>query len=102
VRRELTPVAKKYEQYTKFGVADAAEYAPTAKNFGLSEDVFPALAVHAPLNDEVFLYKQGRSIVGGVVDAMLTSILQGKARSGQVFGEDAPETGVASPGHDEL
>lgn len=106
MRHELTPVAKKFEKYVKFGVADAVEYAPMAENFGLSAGVFPALAIHAPINDNMFTYREDRRIVGSVVDAMLTTILQGKAVPGQVFGDDAPGVGVEGHNgdttHDEL
>ncbi|KAK7190821.1 protein disulfide isomerase [Paraphaeosphaeria sporulosa] len=91
VRHELTPLARKYEQYVTFGVADAIEYAPMATNFGLANGMFPALAVHAPMNDNVFTYLQGRKIVAEVVENMLLTVLQGEATSGQVFGSDAPK-----------
>lgn len=90
LRHELTPLAKKYLSYVTFGVADAVEYAPMARNFGLVEDSFPALAVHAPMNDNVFIYEQRRAIRRDVVEQMLVTILQGKATTGQVFGEEAP------------
>ncbi|KAF2740631.1 hypothetical protein EJ04DRAFT_530830 [Polyplosphaeria fusca] len=103
VRKELTPVVRKLEKYLAFGIADAVEYAPMARSFGLSKDVFPALVVHAPHNDNVFTYKQGRKIVAPVVDDMLNTILHSKAQSGQIFGENAPEMGASNPkGHDEL
>ncbi|KAJ4294628.1 hypothetical protein N0V90_008319 [Kalmusia sp. IMI 367209] len=91
MRYELTPVAKRFAQYVTFGVADAFEYGPMAKNFGLVHNIFPALAIHAPINDNVFIYLQGREIVASTVEAMLMTILQGKATSGQVFGREAPE-----------
>lgn len=91
LRHELTPIAKKFEQFVTFGVADAFEYGPMAKNFGLIDSTFPALAVHAPMNDNVFIYLQGRELVASHVDDMLMTILQGKATSGQVFGGDAPQ-----------
>ncbi|KAF2801189.1 hypothetical protein K505DRAFT_227211 [Melanomma pulvis-pyrius CBS 109.77] len=107
LRRELTPIAKRFEKFVTFGVADAVEYAPMAQNFGLLEDRYPALVVHAPMNDNVFAYRQGRQIQASTVEAMLTTILQAKATSGQVFGDDAPE--MVEPkeeddakGHDEL
>jgi hypothetical protein len=88
-------------------VADAIEYAPMARSFGLSEDRFPAFAIHAPINDNIFSYRQGRKIQASTVEAMLTTILQAKATSGQVFGEDAPEIEEFTlvkkeQGHDEL
>lgn len=78
-----------------------------AKNFGLAGEQFPALAVHAPMNDNVFTYQQGRKIMPSVVDAMLTTILQAKATSGQMFGTEAPdmddvEAQKGEKGHDEL
>lgn len=108
VRKELMPLATKYEKVVKIGVADAVEYSPMAKNFGLVENTFPALAVHAPMNDNVFLYKQGKTILAEIVEAMLTTILQAKAKPGEVFGEDAPDVddegakGIDSSRHDEL
>jgi hypothetical protein len=88
-------------------VADAVEYAPMAKSFGLSEDRFPAFAIHAPMNDNVFLYRQGKKIQASTIEAMLTTILQARATSGQIFGEDAPEIEEskaveAEQEHDEL
>lgn len=107
LRRELTPVAKKFDKYVTFGVADAVEYSPMAKNFGLTSNMFPALAVHAPMNDNVFTYHQGRRILAPLVEAMLTTVLQAKAANGQVFGAEAPEmqpvvAQEAVEGHDEL
>jgi hypothetical protein len=107
VRKGLTPIVRKLDRYLKFGIADAVEYGPMAKNFGLVEDTFPALVIHAPHNDNVFIYKQGRQILGSVVEDMLNSILHAKAQPGQVFGEDAPEfqTVAEEPDnsrHDEL
>lgn len=66
-----------------------------AENFGIRQDfAFPALAVHAPLNDNVFLYQEGEIIKVDVVEDMLVTILQGKARRGQVFGSEATEIKV--------
>jgi protein disulfide-isomerase A1 len=90
LRHELTPIAKKYEQYVTFGVADSIEYGPMAMNFNLENGRFPALAVHAPMNDNVFTYSQSRKITAEVVENMLLKILQGEATSGQVFGSEAP------------
>jgi hypothetical protein len=78
-----------------------------ARNFGLLEDTFPSLAVHAPMNDHVFAYRQDRSITASSVEAMLTTILQGKAVSGQIFGDEAPklehfEAQKGGQRHDEL
>ncbi|KAF2662272.1 hypothetical protein K491DRAFT_646205 [Lophiostoma macrostomum CBS 122681] len=104
-RRELTPLAKKYNQYVKMGVADAYEYGPMAKNFGLGEEKWPAVAVHAPMNDNIFVYRQGKKILAEEAEAMLMTILQGKADNGQVFGEDADDVGDAvesGSDHDEL
>jgi hypothetical protein len=107
LRKELTSLAKKFDKYVTFGVADAAEYAPMVKSFGLSETKLPALAIHAPMNDNIFSYRQGKQIQASVVEAMLTTILQAKATSGQVFGEEAPEMQeveaiVVEKEHDEL
>ena len=104
MRHELTAIAKKFEQFVTFGVvADMVEYAPMANNFGVSEDALPALVIHAPMNDNIFVYRQGRKIQASTVEAMLMTILEAKAISGQVFGEDAPEMEEADgTGHDEL
>lgn len=104
LRYELTSTARQFEQYVTFGVADGVEYGPMAKGFGLLHDVFPALAIHAPMNDFVFTYAQGRKIIASAVEAMLMSILQGKATSGQVFGGEAPELDeyTRNVRHDEL
>lgn len=82
-----------------FALTDAVEYAPMAQGFGLKDDVWPALAVHAPMNDNVFLWKQGKTIERREVEHMLKTILQGKAVNGQVFGDGAHDNGK---GHDEL
>lgn len=105
LRHELTPLARKLETYVIFGMVDAVEFAPMVQNFGLqAERGLPALVVHAPMNDNVFHYAQGRNIERGVVEAMLMTILEGKAQSGQVFGEDAAEANreTKSRGRDEL
>jgi hypothetical protein len=76
-----------------------------AQNFGLEvEKGFPALVVHAPMNDNVFVYRQGRRIEKGLVEGMLTTVLQGKAKSGEVFGSEAEQLEVVTQGgrHDEL
>ena len=75
------------------GVADAYEYAPMAGNFGLKLEggSLPVLAVHAPMNDHVFSYDQRKKIEKREVEAMLVTILQGKAQNGQVFGEGADD-----------
>lgn len=99
MRHLLTPLAKKYAKYVTFAMADVHEYAPMATSFGLKgaqdaeEDVWPAIAVHAPVNDNSFVYQQGIKLDAGAVEAMLTTILQGKAKNGEVFGVE---------GHDEL
>jgi len=73
-----------------------------AQNFGLDVDKgFPALVVHAPMNDNVFVYRQGRVIERSVVEDMLTRILQGKAKAGEVFGDEA-QVEKRGGGHDEL
>ena len=106
IRHELTPLAKKYQKFVTFALTDMHEYTPMAGNFGIDAKLaFPALVVHAPMNDNVFLYQQGKQVVASVVEAMLANILHGKATSGEVFGGDAPETEVElseSPIHTEL
>ncbi|KAF2184312.1 hypothetical protein K469DRAFT_688792 [Zopfia rhizophila CBS 207.26] len=107
IRREVTSIAKKFEQYVKFGVADAVEYAPMARNLGLTEGIFPALVVHAPMNDQVFPYNQRKKITASAVDGMLMTILEGKAVSGETYGESDPEIEemleyTSTKWHDEL
>ena len=68
-----------------------------AKNFGLVDNAFPALVVHAPMNDNVFIYMQGRKVMSSMVEEMLMTILQGQAMSGQVFGENAPDMEESEP-----
>lgn len=88
IRFQLTPLANKYAQYAQFCIADAIEYAPLATQFGLPGDRFPAIAVHAPMNNQYFTFREGRKIDAEEVEKMLVEILQGKAVSGQVFGEE--------------
>lgn len=91
VRHELTPLATKYDKFVTFAITDTHEYAPMAQNFGVNMDLaLPTLVVHAPVNDNIFSYQQGKRLVADVVEAMLTTILHGKATSGQVFGGEAP------------
>lgn len=104
LRHILTPLAKKYAKYVTFAVTDALEYAPMAANFGLQvpaqegqqgeEELWPAIVVHAPVNDNTFLYKQGSRVKADSVETMLTKILQAKAKTGEVF--------ESEQGHDEL
>ncbi|KAJ4365113.1 hypothetical protein N0V83_008731 [Neocucurbitaria cava] len=92
VRHELTPLATKYDKFVTFAITDTHEYAAMAQNFGVNMDLaLPALVVHAPVNDNIFSYQQGKRMVADVVEAMLTTILHGKATSGQVFGGEAPD-----------
>jgi hypothetical protein len=53
------------------------------------------------MNDNVFVYRQGTVIERGVVEGMLTKILQGKAKTGEVFGGEAEEE-MQGGGRDEL
>lgn len=76
-----------------------------ARNFGVvvdegEEEVQPAVVVHAPVNGNIFTHKRGKKIEVNGVEEMLVTILQGKARNGQVFGEQ--DEGGAGGGHDEL
>ncbi|KAH7084852.1 hypothetical protein BKA63DRAFT_4326 [Paraphoma chrysanthemicola] len=114
LRRELTPLAKKYDKYITFASAELPKYAEMAGNFGVevskeSEDGkgkgAPVLLIHAPMNDHVFYYQHGKTVSADVVEGMLTRILQGKAQNGQVFGQEAEDwESVAGEGirHDEL
>ncbi|KAF2833559.1 hypothetical protein CC86DRAFT_389765 [Ophiobolus disseminans] len=113
LRTGLTPLAKKYEKYVVFAVADGEKHKEMASNFLARFDAggvggglkMPGVVVHAPLNDNVFMYARGKEIEQEVVESMLVTILQGKARSGDVFGREASdveEGGREEWGHDEL
>ncbi|KAF2035654.1 hypothetical protein EK21DRAFT_54356 [Setomelanomma holmii] len=108
----LTQLARKYERYVVFGIVDAGRYEEMAKNFlgdggdgeGMEEGM---LVMHAPMNDHVFRYQAGKPIGASAVERMLTTILQGKAVDGQVFGADAEDVNrgglsEGKGGHDEL
>lgn len=109
LRREITPVAKKYSQYINFGVIDAVEYSEMAAGLDLSPGMFPAFVVHNILNDQVFPFDQRRRISKEAVEGHILDIVQGKARPGPlIFGEDeGGDVGVEAErvrmqGHDEL
>ena len=111
LRQNLTPLAKKYEKYVVGAIADVSRHGEMATNFlvrfGVEETEMktPCVVVHAPLNDNVFLYEPGKKIEVVVLEGMLMGILQGKAKSGDVFGKEAAdmegEEGQEG-GHDEL
>ncbi|KAH7125194.1 hypothetical protein B0J11DRAFT_614619 [Dendryphion nanum] len=97
--QNLTPLAKQFTQYTTFTLIDSEEFLPMAKGFGLSGDTFPALVMHAPMNDQVFLYREGRAIRkegGEGVEKMLRGVLRGEVKGGTVWGKEV------QGGHDEL
>ncbi|KAH7094497.1 hypothetical protein FB567DRAFT_510344 [Paraphoma chrysanthemicola] len=100
LRRGITPLAKKYEKYITFALAALPKHAEMAGNFGAqintqAEDAkgrgAPVLLVHAPMNDNVFYFQQGKKVSADAVEDMLTRILQGKAQNGQVLGQDAED-----------
>jgi protein disulfide-isomerase A1 len=93
IRHELTSLAKKYEKYVTFAIADLKKYRDMATNFGVRDEgeSGPMLVVHAPMNDNVFFHRQGKKIRSDLVEGMLTTILQGKAKHRQVFGEESEE-----------
>jgi protein disulfide-isomerase A1 len=101
VRHELTPIAKKYEKFVTFAVVDVGRYTEMPQNFGIEMKGDEAVVVHAPGNDNLFFYKQGKSILGEHVDSMLLTILEGRASQGEVFGEEM-EDANADEAHDEL
>jgi protein disulfide-isomerase A1 len=88
-RRELAPIALKYERFVTFATVDTGRYANMPQNFGIELKEEQALVVHAPMNDNVFFYKQSKKIEVDVVENMLETILHGKASAGQVFGDEA-------------
>lgn len=81
-------MAKKYENYVKLGIADAIEYGPMAHGFGLKEGVWPAFVLSMGVRNQVFLFKQGKKITGDAVERMLLEVLEGRMKSGEVWGED--------------
>ncbi|KAH8695703.1 thioredoxin-like domain-containing protein, partial [Phaeosphaeriaceae sp. PMI808] len=88
--RTLTPLAKQFVKFVAFTLVDVQRYTDMAGNFGVGVgSAGPVIVVHAPGNDNVFLYEEGRRIERGVVEGMLMGILKGEARSGQVFGGEA-------------
>lgn len=101
VRHELTPIAKKLQSHVTFAIVDLAQYPDMPANFATEMAGEQALVVHAPMNDQIFKYAQGKKIEGAVVEEMLMTILRGKASAGQTFG-DAAEDVDDEDGHDEL
>ncbi|OAL47136.1 hypothetical protein IQ07DRAFT_682622 [Pyrenochaeta sp. DS3sAY3a] len=100
LRHTLTPLAKRFAKFVTFAFADAHEYAPMARSFGLAldsedADASPALVVHAPVNENVFFYGRGRGVEVRGVEDMLMAILQGRARAGEVFGGEEERRGGA-------
>jgi hypothetical protein len=110
LRRQLTPLAKKYEKYVTFAVADAVKHAEMATNLlsrfggqGKDEHKKTRIAVHAPLNDNVFRYALGKELEVESIESMIKTILQGKAKSGDIFGSEAADLDEEEGnGHDEL
>ncbi|OCL05096.1 hypothetical protein AOQ84DRAFT_345252 [Glonium stellatum] len=107
LRRDLTPVAKKYQQYINFGLIDAVEYRHMASSMNLQSDVFPAFVFHNILNDQVYPYNQHKDITAGGIDEFILSILQGRVSGGAQGSEpiDVEDgvRGVKEHGvHDEL
>jgi protein disulfide-isomerase A1 len=102
LRHELTPLANKYQQYVIFGIVDTGRYSEMPANFGVEIRGDQTLIVHAPINDEVFMYKSGKRLERVVVERMLMKILEGKASGGEIFGEEAEMDVKGEKGHDEL
>jgi protein disulfide-isomerase A1 len=109
IRHELTLLAKGFERHVTVAIVDLARYPEMPANFGTEVQGEQALVVHAPLDDQIFRYKQTKKIESAVVEDMLMTILQGKAVNGQVFGEDAADVSAGGDadtneedGHDEL
>ncbi|KAF1921843.1 thioredoxin-like domain-containing protein [Ampelomyces quisqualis] len=105
VGRDLGLVAKKYDGVVIFAAVDLSRYAEMPGNFGIHVRGDEALVVHAPGNDQIFYFKQGKKIGGKEVEDMLVTILQGKASEGQIFGEgaeDVHEREGDEGAHDEL
>jgi hypothetical protein len=88
LRRELTPIAKKYKQYISFGIIDANEYAHMAENLELKPNVFPAFVLHNILNDQVYPFDQSKKITMAAIDQFLSDITSGRV-SGQNKSEGA-------------
>jgi hypothetical protein len=103
VRRELTYLAKRFQEHVTFAVVDLARYGSMPRNFGVEMKGEQALVIHAPMNDYIFRYKHGKCIQSDVLENMLMEILQGTAVDVQVFGDEARDTKEeAKSGHDEL
>jgi protein disulfide-isomerase A1 len=109
IRHELTPTAQQYEKYVVFAIVDLARYPDMPANFGIENmKGGTAMVVHAPGNDQIFRYEQGKKIERGGVEDMLVTILEGRAVDGQIFGEDSEDLNdgedqaEAEGGHDEL
>jgi protein disulfide-isomerase A1 len=105
IRRELIPVAKKYERFVTFAVVDVGRYAEMPQNFGIEMKGDEAVVVHAPGNDNLFFYKQGDAIKEKCIENMVLSILEGRASEGDVFGSVVHDAEVEAEGeerHDEL
>jgi hypothetical protein len=106
--RSLTPLAKKYAKFATFAIADSVKQAEMATNFlgrfGRDGGIKTGVVVHAPMNDNVFMYQAGRKIEVKELEEMLMTILQGKAKSGDVFGSGAEDGDgdEGEGGHDEL
>lgn len=106
IKKNLTPLAKKFSKHVTFAIADSTKHSEMAENFFARPNTpssasdrkrkAPMVVLHAPMNDNVFFYAQGREIEERGVEEMLMTILQGKAKDGEVFGDEAGD------GHDEL
>lgn len=84
LRRELTPVAKKYGQYMAFGVIDAAEYSQMATNMDLRPGIFPAFVIHDVRTNDVFPFNQRKMITAAAIEGLIMDMAQGKIRAGPV------------------
>lgn len=106
----LTPLAKKYEKYATFAMADAVKHAEMASKLlsridehNKDQEMETSIVVHAPLNNNVFMWAHGKKMERDDVESMLKTILQGKAKSGDVFGKDAADLEEGKENaHDEL
>jgi protein disulfide-isomerase A1 len=103
VRHELIYLAIIYQELVTFTVVDLARYKHVPRHFGVEIKGEVSLIVHAPMNDDIYRYKQGECVQSDFVEEMLMTILQGKAVDGQVFGSGARGTEKkGKSGHDEL
>ncbi|KAF2490978.1 hypothetical protein BU16DRAFT_565901 [Lophium mytilinum] len=102
LRRELTPVAKKYGQYMAFGLIDAAEYSHMATNMDLRPGIFPAFVIHDVRTNDVFPFDQRKMITAAAIEGLIMDMAQGKIKAGPVADDRPFEEGLFEVDEDGL